>query len=357
MRCAGFSVHSAESRRAGNGLGVRPAPGVAIVGTELQMAAKGESRFGYVPVTDLAMRSGFYLTGAGWELIAPHEPYPQPTHPDMYSFNWIIGRTLPEYQLNYIHKGRGTFETREGIRPIRAGDALLLLPEVWHRYRPDPHTGWENYWISFNGQIPHIWEAAGIINARTAVRRIGSAEAFVEDCKRIIEAVVSPQVATSLKISLAGLVMVAGVLGDTTAAPPGPSLTTASAVVGPTAQREDPWVRGALHQIWSHSHRDLSVYRIADRLGVNRRTLERHFLAACGHTVLEAITACRLARAQWMLRNTHLPIKRIAYASGFSSPTHLAMVFQRKLKMTPGACRAGEPGAASGTAPVGGEAV
>ena len=37
------------------------------------MAAKGESRFGYVPVTDLAMRSGFYLTGAGWELIAPHD--------------------------------------------------------------------------------------------------------------------------------------------------------------------------------------------------------------------------------------------------------------------------------------------
>ena len=89
-----------------------------------------------------------------------------------------------------------------------------------------------------------------------------------------------------------------------------------------------------------------------NRLRIQRRTLARHFLSLRGCNVLEELTACRLARAQRMLRETRLPIKRIAYAAGFSSPTDLgacpsnrnpghyldrllAVVFRRELHTTP----------------------
>ena len=101
----------------------------------------------------------------------------------------------------------------------------------------------------------------------------------------------------------------------------------------------DPLLRQALELIWNHSHRDLSVKVIARQLGVTGRTLERHFRKALGKTVHQELTACRVARAELMLRYTHLPIKRIAYASGFSSPTHLSVVFQRQLRKTPGEIR------------------
>ena len=103
--------------------------------------------------------------------------------------------------------------------------------------------------------------------------------------------------------------------------------------------------QGAMEIIWNHSHRDLSVKVIARQLGVNTRTLERRFRKTIGRTVLEELTSCRVGRAQLMLRNTHLPIKRIAYAAGFSSPTHLAVVFQRKIRQTPGQLRRGNASA------------
>jgi len=34
---------------------------------------------------------------------------------------------------------------------IEAGDAFLLFPGKWHRYRPAPSTGWDEHWIGFNG--------------------------------------------------------------------------------------------------------------------------------------------------------------------------------------------------------------
>ena len=35
----------------------------------------------YLPVDDVMMQLGFYLTGAGRELIGAGQAYPQPTHP------------------------------------------------------------------------------------------------------------------------------------------------------------------------------------------------------------------------------------------------------------------------------------
>jgi transcriptional regulator GlxA family with amidase domain len=103
----------------------------------------------------------------------------------------------------------------------------------------------------------------------------------------------------------------------------------------------DPIVSAALDLIWNHSHRNLPVAEIARQVGVTRRTLARHFLQHHGKTLLDEMTTSRLVRSQRFLRETHLPIKRIAHATGFSSSTHLATVFRRELGMTPGQFRGG----------------
>jgi len=134
---------------------------------------------------------------------------------------------------------------------------------------------------------------------------------------------------------LTALARLAEFLADVT------DITAASAapakdIVSPNQRRSpDPLVKSALEIIWNHSHRGLSVVMIARQLNVTRRTLERHFKVAHDCSVLEEVLRCRLSRAKQMLFSTHLPIKRIAYASGFSSPTHMAIAFRRLLKMSP----------------------
>ncbi len=306
------------------------------------MLLKNDTTHGYFPVSDAVFATGFYLTGAGVERVGPNQAYPLTSHPDMYEFSWNTGRVLPEYQVVIIHSGEGEFESHEtGLVRIHAGMAMLLLPDVWHRYRPNPKTGWEEFWISFNGQIPHIWQQAGVISPHSAVRNIVHTKLLVKNMEKIVEsAVKSP--GDGYAASFSALGVLAGILGRDTSAVATNITRPARAEAKAAAQSDDPVANAALGIIWNYSHQNLSVGRIARQLGVTRRKLERRFLAACNRTVLQELTACRLSRAQRMLRETHLPIKYIATAVGFSSPTHLPTVFRRELKITPRQYRARE---------------
>ena len=72
---------------------------------------------------------------------------------------------------------------------------------------------------------------------------------------------------------------------------------------------------------------------------VTRRTLERKFEKALGHSIGTEITRCRLERSKHLLANTTLPIKHIALAVGFSGTDWMGKVFNRELGMTPGQYR------------------
>ncbi len=299
------------------------------------MFLKSDTTHGYFPVSDRVFATGFYLTGAGVERVGKNQIYPLPTHPDMYEFSWNLGRVLPEFQLVLIASGEGEFESGEtGLVPVRAGMAMLLLPDVWHRYRPNPTTGWVEYWIAFNGQLPHIWQQAGVIDPKFAVQSIPRAKALARNIEGIVDSAVQNP-GDGYVVSFTALSILAGVLGhQKPAAASAAAIRDARESAGPV-KPNDPVAGAALSVIWNYRHQNLSVDHIARQLGVTRRKLERRFHAACNRTVLQELTACRLARAQRMLRETHLPVKYIATAAGFSSPTHLPTVFRRELNTTP----------------------
>ncbi len=296
------------------------------------MIYKSDTLHGYFPVSDHDLAIGFYLTGAGTERVGCHQPYPLPSHPKMYEFSWESGRVLPEYQFVYISSGRGEFESHQsGPVAIRAGMAMLLMPDVWHRYRPDVKTGWTEYWVSFNGALPHFWQKAGLISPANPLLHIVRRKALNRKLKRIIQAATERpgELAQMALFTMEFLTEILSGIWRGVGSQSDQDPATSTAPMG------DAIVRGALDMVWNYSHQSLLVGDIAKQLGVTRRTLERRFLAACGHTMQDELTACRLSRAKRLLRETHLPIKHIAYSVGFSKPEYMATVFQRKLHTTP----------------------
>ncbi len=101
---------------------------------------------------------------------------------------------------------------------------------------------------------------------------------------------------------------------------------------------EDPDVAAALRHIRQHAAEGLSVKELLGELAVNRRTLERRFISALGHTLLEEIRRVRLERAKALLQ-TDMPIYDVATHSGFATPEYLATSFIRAVGMTPSAFR------------------
>lgn len=292
------------------------------------MTESDKNLFAYFPVSDDLLAMGFYLTGAGMQSVSANEARRWPPHPNIYAFTWDRGRMLPEYQLVYLSVGAGEFESHEtGRIDIKPGMAMILVPDVWHRYRPHPGQVWGGYWLSFQGEIPHIWQKSGAIAPATAVRTVAEPQAAAESIKEIVQLAVQSSIVASLAASFHALALMATILGDT-ASPPA---VVTSAQVAP----DDALVHSAVELIWNHSHGNLSVGAIAQRLHTTCRTLERRFLAVCGHGILEELTNCRISRARRMLRETHIPIKRIAYMTGFTSSTHLFRVFRRKLGIAP----------------------
>ena len=98
---------------------------------------------------------------------------------------------------------------------------------------------------------------------------------------------------------------------------------------------EDPIVQRALELIWTHSHFPMSVSDIARQLPVTRRTLDRRFVEATGHSVLDEINACRLSRAKRLLAETDLPVKTVARLAGFSSTERLRVTFVEREGTSP----------------------
>jgi transcriptional regulator GlxA family with amidase domain len=110
---------------------------------------------------------------------------------------------------------------------------------------------------------------------------------------------------------------------------------------------DDPVVQKALEIIWSHSTPPLSVGDIARQLPVTRRTLDRRFVEATGHSVLEEINACRLSRAKRLLMETDLPVKSVAHLAGFTSTERMRVLFVEREGMSPTVYRSRACGAQS----------
>jgi len=292
-----------------------------------------ENFFTYLPISENNMRWDLYLTGVGLATVQAKDVYPPIGHPGVYNFRWETGRVLPEYQILLIAKGQGTFESSKTEEiTVHAGNIILLFPGIWHRYRPCHNSGWQEYWLSWNGEQLYRLMKKGILDVNRPILSVEHPEQIRDVFGRILNHVQShpaenPNVLSAYAMEVLTLAMdtvQTQQVSRDTALP----IEYAHSV-------DDPIVFKALQIIWNHSYRDFRVDDIVELLPVSRRTLERKFLHALNYPIRSEITRCRLERAKHLLTNTALPIKQIAFSVGFSSTDRMGKVFQRKTGDSP----------------------
>lgn len=102
---------------------------------------------------------------------------------------------------------------------------------------------------------------------------------------------------------------------------------------------KDALVKKALNLMQQTMDAPLTVERLAERLGVGRRKLERHFREALGQTPAGADKSIRLAQARFLLESGDRSITEIANDTGFCDASHLIRVFREREGITPEAWR------------------
>jgi AraC-like DNA-binding protein len=284
--------------------------------------------FRYFPISDRDRRFGLFLTTAGESRIPPGSPYPPPGHPGAYHFDWRKGRVLREHQIVYISAGHGQLEAGRSRWRIGAGTVFVLHPRVWHRYRPDPRTGWNEHWVGCDGPIVRGLVRQGFLSPRRPVVQARDEDLLLGAFSSVIEAIHAGRPALQQVAAGATLYIL--------------SLLYSALQPG---QEGRPHVVRAIHEAMRRMAEPapgaLSLPELARSLGVSYTWFRRTFTHHTGLSPHQYRLQLRVGRARALLGETPLTVKEIAFRCGFESEQYFCRLFKRKTGVSPGEWRRG----------------
>jgi AraC family transcriptional regulator of adaptative response / DNA-3-methyladenine glycosylase II len=112
---------------------------------------------------------------------------------------------------------------------------------------------------------------------------------------------------------------------------PGLSMVDSSQALAQQAAR---WIEQAAHE-----GQDVSLPRLAARLGITDRHLRRIFVQQVGVAPIDYLTTQRLLLAKQLLTDTALPVTQVALASGYGSLRRFNAAFAERYRLNPTALR------------------
>lgn len=277
----------------------------------------------YLPISPESAAWGITVRAAGRHRCKGGDPYPTPGHPADHGIAWSTGRTLRAFQVIFIAEGGGSFESRlTGPLAVESGTAILVLPGVWHRYRPDPRTGWLEHWVELSGPTVDSLTRDGVFAARKPLipveRPLSVAGLFQEIHSRMSlgSALVHDPERGALGLQL--LAVLGSEQGRVTAARPMRALI------------------GRAERLISEGADDcVPIPDLAQRLGIAYSYFRREFKRHTGLSPRKYANQVRLEKARRLLATSDTPLKAIADALGFSSQYHLSTSFKRRYRIAP----------------------
>ncbi len=218
--------------------------------------------------------------------------------------------------LHCIRAGEGVF-VEDGVAwPAGEGDLVLFRPGRHYRYFDLTGRAWHYDFLLFAGPLP--WDLlpdAALLTGRAALWPA------IEQARDALRA---PEISFAKAARLAWTVIEA--MAETL---PKTEDDLVETVRNLTSRREAPLP---------------TVSQIAHRLGVDRSTLYRRFRAATGVSVKSWLDDERMARAEWLLKQSDGTLREIALICGFRDPLYFSRAFARRHGMPPGRWRAAQRG-------------
>lgn len=107
-----------------------------------------------------------------------------------------------------------------------------------------------------------------------------------------------------------------------------------SPLVAAVAPQDSPITRVQNH-VLEHLEEAFSIERMASLAAMSARHFARVFAREVQMTPMEFLQSARIDRARSLLESSDLPLKTVAFRSGFGSVRHMRFLFGEKLGLTP----------------------
>lgn len=283
----------------------------------------------YLPVSDRDRCWGIYITTIGESRIRAACPvYPPMRHPEGYQFGWEKGRVLKNYALVYISRGGGQFESAS-CPPItvQGGDAFLLFPGVWHRYRPAIETGWDEHWIGFDGPVAKSLLQPNFFPPERPVIKLTQELVCLHLFTEAVTAIKTNQPA--LQQLLGGITT--HLLG---------LLYSAQQTKQVGGDQSLVIVQKALQQMRAQITTTIDMPSLAQQLHVSYSTFRHTFAEHTGMSPLQYLLELRMAQARNLLQETTLSVREVAEQTGFEDEHYFSRLFRKRVGEAPSQWRA-----------------
>lgn len=284
------------------------------------------SDFKYVSVSENEKKWGLYIKEAGHMVRTGNVNSDNSHHPESYRLRWRTGRILHGYQLIYIVRGKGIFENREREIEINEGDIIFLYPGIWHRYKPDPETGWESYFIGFAGPVINNLVSNGFFRKEQPVQHVGFDAGILALFFTIIEAIKMEQPGYQMIIS--GVLM--KLLG---------ALYSRMNQSSNGEKKYDERIQKARLIITNNLYDTLSMTEVAVQVNMSYSLFRREFKRLTGFAPGDFYLEMKIRKAKELLITTEKSIKEIGYELAFPTHEQFSKTFKKRTGETPGGFR------------------
>ncbi|WP_229517752.1 GlxA family transcriptional regulator [Paraburkholderia terrae] len=106
-----------------------------------------------------------------------------------------------------------------------------------------------------------------------------------------------------------------------------------------TGAKQETIVARVLRYVTGHISEQISIEQLADAVGVSRRTFSRTFARHANMTPSAFVEQIRIDFSRKLLEETDLPLKTVAFRSGFHSSNQMRAIFARRLDTKPSTYR------------------
>jgi len=288
-----------------------------------QMAMGNKHFYKYITVSEEDKKLGIYLLGAGHTEVGKKVEYPLTNHPVHHYFHWSQGRRMSEYQILFITKGKGVFESElTGKQEVKAGDLFFLFPNVWHRFSPDKSTGWNEYWIEFNGELIDYFRKENYLDATRPVVHVGLDGEIMDNFLKLISMLKEEEL--NLQYSASGILF--QILMQIF------SYKKFNSIDKTGIERQ---IKQAKLIILEEIDKLISPETIALNIDMGYSLFRREFKRYTGFSPVQYQIQLRIQKSKNLLSTTNLPVKEIAHQLGFDSNNYFSRIFKQKAGVTP----------------------
>lgn len=238
-------------------------------------------------------------------------------------------RVLGSYAVVYLLDGSGRFQDEFGLDfRVRAGDLLVIFPDVAHTYGPGRRERWTEFYLCFDGPVFDLWRDSGLLNPAQPLHHL----APIEHWARRFEAVLGAPRRPGHAPPLLEVCRLQAVLSE--------ALLAGRHGFG---GEEADWADRACARLESDLERGLDLEDLAGELGMSYDGFRKRFARVVGMSPARYRGSRIVDRACELMQGGLLTDREIAEMLGFCDEYYFSRRFKQVTGVSPRRFRASLP--------------